>query len=165
MSLERLWAGWRAGYVSDPKTGDTDTACVMCKIVAATDDEAALVLERTPETIAVMNLYPYGSGHLMVAPTRHAAGFEDLDDHELIEVARAQVRALRAIRAAYRPDGVNLGVNIGRAAGAGIPGHLHVHLLPRWNGDTNFMTAVAETRVMAEDLKTGYEKLRAVWAQ
>ena len=163
MSLERLWAGWRAGYVSDPKTGATETACVMCEIVAATDDEAALVLERTPETIAVMNLYPYGSGHLMVAPTRHVAGFEDLDDRELIEVARAQVRALRAIRAAYSPDGMNLGVNIGRAAGAGIPGHLHVHLLARWNGDTNFMTAVAETRVMAEDLPTGYQKLKAVW--
>jgi ATP adenylyltransferase len=165
VSLERLWAGWRAGYVSDPKTGDADTACVMCKIVAATDDEAALVLERSPETIAVMNLYPYGSGHLMVAPTRHVAGFEDLDDDELIAVARAQVRALRAIRAAYEPDGVNIGVNIGRAAGAGIPGHLHVHLLPRWNGDTNFMTAVAETRVMAEDLHTGYDKLKAVWGQ
>ena len=163
MSLERLWAGWRAGYVSDPKTGRSDTACVMCKIVAATDDEAALVLERTPETIAVMNLYPYGSGHLLVAPTRHVAGFEDLNDDELVAVARAQVRALRAIRAAYNPDGVNLGVNIGRAAGAGIPDHLHVHVLPRWTGDTNFMTTVAEARVMAEDLKTGYDKLKAAW--
>jgi ATP adenylyltransferase len=163
VSLERLWAGWRAGYVSDPKTGRSDTACVMCKIVAATDDEAALVLERTPETIAVMNLYPYGSGHLLVAPTRHVAGFEDLHDDELVAVARAQVRALRAIRAAYNPDGVNLGVNIGRAAGAGIPDHLHVHVLPRWTGDTNFMTTVAEARVMAEDLRTGYDKLKAAW--
>ena len=91
MSLERLWAGWRASYVSDPETGRTDNGCVMCKLVAATDDAAALVLERTPETIAVMNLYPYGSGHLMVAPTRHAASFEDLNDDELIAVARAQV--------------------------------------------------------------------------
>ena len=163
MSLERLWAGWRAGYVADPKTGRSDTECVMCKIVAATDDEAALVLERTPETIAVMNLYPYGSGHLWVAPTRHVASLEDLDDHEGVELARAQVRALRAIRAAYAPDGVNLGVNVGRAAGAGIPDHLHVHVLPRWSGDTNFMTAVAEARVMAEDLKTGYDKVKAAW--
>ncbi len=163
MSLERLWAGWRASYVSDPKTGSTDDGCVICKLVAATDDRAALVLERTPETIAVMNLYPYGSGHVMVAPTRHAASFEDLDGDELNAVTRAQVRALRAIRAAYNPDGMNLGVNIGRAAGAGVPGHLHVHLLPRWSGDTNFMTSVAEARVMAEDLTTGYEKLKAVW--
>jgi ATP adenylyltransferase len=165
VSLERLWAGWRAGYVSDPETGSTDTECVMCKIVGVTDDEAALVLERTPETVAVMNLYPYGSGHLLVATTRHAASFEDLNDDELVAVARAQVRALRAIRAAYNPDGVNLGVNIGRAAGAGIPDHLHVHVLPRWTGDTNFMTAVAEARVMAEDLQTGYDKLKAVWAR
>jgi ATP adenylyltransferase len=135
----------------------------MCSLVAATDHEAALVLERTPETVAVMNLYPYGSGHLMVAPARHAASFEDLDDHEVVEVARAQVRALRAIRAAYAPDGVNIGVNIGRAAGAGVPGHLHVHLLPRWNGDTNFMTTVAEVRVLPEDLQTGYDKLKAAW--
>ena len=165
MSLQRLWAGWRASYVSDPKTGSTDNGCVFCKLVAATDDAAALVLERTPETIVVMNLYPYGSGHLMVAPTRHAASFEDLNDDELMAVARAEVRALRAVRAAYNPDGFNLGVNIGRAAGAGVPGHLHEHVLPRWNGDTNFMTSVAEARVMAEDLRTGFEKLKAVWDQ
>ena len=165
MSLERLWAGWRASYVSDPDTGSSDNGCVMCNLVAATDDAAALVLERTPETIVVMNLYPYGSGHLMVAPTRHAASLEDLNDDELVAVARAQVRALRAIRIAYGPDGFNLGVNIGRAAGAGVPGHLHVHVLPRWNGDTNFMTAVAEVRVMAEDLETGYKKLKAAWDQ
>jgi ATP adenylyltransferase len=163
VSLERLWAGWRASYVSDPKTGSADDGCVFCKLVAATDDKAALVLERTPETIVVMNLYPYGSGHLMVAPTRHAAGFEDLSDDELIAVSRTQVRALRAIRVAYSPDGMNLGVNIGRAAGAGVPGLLHVHLLPRWSGDTNFMTRVAEVRVMAEDLVTGYDKLKAAW--
>jgi len=163
LSLERLWAGWRASYVSDPKTGRTDNECVFCKLVAATDDAAALVLERTPETIVVMNLYPYGSGHLMVAPTRHVPSFEDLNDDELVAVARAQVRALRAVRAAYNPDGCNLGVNIGRAAGAGVPGHLHEHVLPRWSGDTNFMTTVAEARVMAEYLRTGYDKLKAVW--
>ena len=146
MSLERLWAGWRASYVSDPKTGRTDNGCVICKLVAATDDKAALVLERTPLTITVMNLYPYGSGHLMVAPTRHVASLEDLTESELLAVSQGQVRALRAIRAAYRPDGVNLGVNIGRAAGAGVPDHLHVHVLPRWSGDTNFMTSVAEAR-------------------
>jgi ATP adenylyltransferase len=161
--LERLWAGWRNDYVSDPKTGRTDTACVICNLVAATDDVEALVLERTPETITVLNLYPYGSGHLMVAPTRHAASLEDLDDDELIALSRGQVRALRAVRAAYSPDGVNLGVNIGRAAGAGVPTHLHVHVLPRWSGDTNFMTTVAEVRVLPESLGTAYDKLKAVW--
>ena len=140
-----------------------DAACVLCELVKATDDAEALVLERTSETITVMNLYPYGSGHLMVAPVRHAAAFDDFSDAENIAIARAQVRALRAIRAAYEPDGVNIGANLGRAAGAGIPGHLHVHVLPRWNGDTNFMTAVAEARVLPESLRTGYDKLKSVW--
>jgi ATP adenylyltransferase len=132
-------------------------------LVAATDDAEALVVERTPQTIVVMNLYPYGSGHLMVAPTRHVASLEDLTDDELVALSRAQVRALRAIRAAYTPDGVNFGANIGRAAGAGVPTHLHVHVLPRWSGDTNFITTIAEVRVMPEDLRTGYDKLRAAW--
>jgi ATP adenylyltransferase len=163
VTIERLWAGWRSGYVSDPNTGRADIPCVICRLVAATDDAEALVLERAPHTIAVLNLYPYGSGHLMVAPTRHVPSFEDLEDEELIELSRAQVRALRAVRAAYAPDGVNLGVNIGRAAGAGVPTHLHVHVLPRWSGDTNFTTTIAEVRVMPEDLRTSYDKLLAAW--
>ena len=163
MSLDRLWAGWRNEYVSHPDTGRTDTACVFCNLIAATDDRAALVLERTPQTITVMNLYPYGSGHLMVAPIAHVASFEDLSDDDLVALSRAQVRALRAIRAAYTPDGVNLGANIGQAAGAGIPTHLHVHVLPRWSGDTNFITTVAEVRVLPESLTTGYDKLKAAW--
>jgi ATP adenylyltransferase len=163
VSLDRIWAGWRTEYVSHPDTGRTDTACVICNLVAATDDREALVLERTPETITVMNLYPYGSGHLMVAPVAHLASFEDLTDDGLLAVSQAQVRALRAIRAAYDPGGMNLGVNIGRAAGAGVPAHLHVHVLPRWSGDTNFMTSVAEARVLPESLATGYDKLKAVW--
>ncbi len=163
MPLERLWADWRSSYVSDPQTGRDDKECVFCALADAADDAAALVLERTVSTLAVMNLYPYGSGHLMVAPRRHVATFEDLADDEIVELTRAQVRALRAVRAAYSPDGVNVGANLGRAAGAGIPGHLHVHVLPRWNGDTNFMTSIAEVRVLPESLATGYEKLRAAW--
>src|SRR5437016_2690743 len=162
MSLDRLWADWRSAYVSGGD-GRADVGCVICNLVNAPDDTEALVLERTPETITVMNLYPYGSGHLMVAPVRHAAAFDDFSDAENVAIARAQVRALRAIRAAYRPDGVNLGANLGKAAGAGIPGHLHVHVLPRWTGDTNFMTSVAETRVLPEDLRTSWEKVRAAW--
>jgi len=163
VSLDRLWADWRASYVSNPDLGREDLGCVICNLVNATDDAAALVLERTPTTITVMNLYPYGSGHLMVAPVRHVASYEDLEDTENIDLARAQLRALRAIRAAYNPEGANVGANLGRAGGAGVPGHLHVHLLPRWSGDTNFMTSVAETRVLSEGLQTGYEKLKEVW--
>ena len=163
--LERLWAGWRTEYVSDPSTGRTDTACVFCNLIAATDDREALVLERGPRTITVLNLYPYGSGHLMVAPLAHVAPLEDLDDDDVVALARAEVRALRAIRAAYSPDGVNVGMNIGRAAGAGVPTHVHVHELPRWTGDTNFMTTTAEVRVLPEALGTSYDKLKAVWPE
>src|SRR5262245_45680245 len=161
--LDRLWAGWRAEYVADPNTGRDDQGCVVCRLVEATDDVEALVLERTDESITVMNLFPYGSGHLMVAPVRHVASLVDLTDDENISVARAEVRALHAIRSAYDPDGVNVGANLGRAAGAGVPGHVHVHVLPRWSGDTNFMTTVAEVRVLPESLRVGYDKLKAVW--
>jgi ATP adenylyltransferase len=163
VGLQRLWADWRSAYVSNADAQRDKVGCVFCNLVAATDDAEALVLERTPETITVMNLYPYGSGHLMVAPTRHAAAFDDFDDDVNVAIARAQVRALRAIRAAYSPDGVNTGANHGRAAGAGVPGHLHVHLLPRWEGDTNFMTSIGEARVLPESLRTGYDKLKAAW--
>jgi len=160
MALERIWADWRSDYVTTAGTGE---GCVICNLVNATDDAEALVLERTPSTITVMNLYPYGSGHLMVAPARHVPSFLDLDDDETVDVARAQRRALQAIDAAYHAEGANVGANLGRAAGAGVPGHLHVHVLPRWSGDTNFMTAIAETRVLPESLRVGYDKLKAVW--
>ena len=160
MALDRLWADWRSDYVA---TADTGEGCVLCNLVNAEDDADALVLERTEETITVMNLYPYGSGHLMVAPVRHVASFLDLDDDETIALAQAQRRALRAIDAVYHAEGANVGANLGRAAGAGVPGHLHVHVLPRWSGDTNFMTSIAETRVLPESLRAGYDKLKAAW--
>jgi ATP adenylyltransferase len=163
MSLDRLWADWRASYVAAPPTVTYTHGFVMCKLVAAHYAAAALVLERTPHTITVMNLYPYGSGHLMVAPVRHVPSYVDLDDDELVTLARAQVRALQAVRSAYTPDGCNTGANIGRAGGAGVPNHLHVHVLPRWTGDTNFMTAIGEVRVLPESLQAGYQKLREVW--
>ena len=122
------------------------------------------MLERTDTTFTVMNVYPYRSGHLMVAPLRHVASLADLDRRRGgRRSCAAQVRAVRAIRAAYAPDGINVGANLGRAAGAGIPGHLHVHVLPRWTGDTNFMTTVAEARVLPESLRDGYDKLAAAW--
>jgi ATP adenylyltransferase len=135
----------------------------MCRLATADDDEAALVVERTPTTVTAMNLFPYTSGHLMVLPVRHLAALEELTDDEQADVARAQVRAVLALKVAYAPDGVNVGLNLGAAAGAGIVDHLHVHVLPRWVGDTNFMTTVAESRVLPEDLRAGYAKLRSSW--
>jgi ATP adenylyltransferase len=162
--LERLWAGWRSSYVSAVDSAPSD-GCVFCHLVQADDERAALVVEKTDTTVTAMNLYPYGSGHLLVAPRRHLADLEALTDAEASDFVRAQQRAVRALKAAYAPDGLNLGANLGRAAGAGIPQHLHVHVLPRWSGDTNFMTAVAEVRVLPEDLTTGYDKIRAAWPQ
>jgi ATP adenylyltransferase len=163
MTLERLWADWRAEYVVNADGLLAEHGCVMCNLVSATDDAEALVLERTETTITVMNLFPYGSGHLMVAPVRHVASFLDLADDETTALARAQTRALRAVQDAYAPEGANVGANLGRAAGAGVPGHLHVHVLPRWSGDTNFMTSIAEVRVLPESLRAGYDKLLANW--
>src|SRR5919199_1141620 len=131
--LERIWAGWRSDYVSNvANEPPRDDGCVFCRLAAADDRRAALVLEKTETSLTVMNLYPYGSGHLLIAPRRHVADLESLDDREATEFVRAQQRAIRALKTAYGPDGLNLGANLGRAAGAGIPSHLHVHVLPRW---------------------------------
>jgi ATP adenylyltransferase len=168
VSLDRLWAGWRSTYVSE-LADLPDVECFLCALCALPEETtysaATLVLERTGGTITVMNLYPYGSGHLLVAPCRHEANLEDLDVTEAGALMEATRRAVRAIKGAYGPDGVNVGLNLGAAAGAGVPGHLHVHALPRWQGDTNFMTAVGEVRVLPEDLPTGWAKLRAAWPQ
>jgi ATP adenylyltransferase len=166
VSLDRLWAGWRSRYVSE-LAGPPHTDCYLCALCALPGDSVysseTLVLERTDTTLTVMNLYPYGSGHLLVAPCRHEAELEVLNESEAAALMEAVRRAVRAVKRAYEPDGVNVGINLGAAAGAGVPGHLHVHALPRWQGDTNFMTAVAEVRVLPEDLATGWAKLRAAW--
>jgi ATP adenylyltransferase len=166
--LDRLWAGWRSRYVSE-LAGGADVECFLCALCALPEATAfsaeTLLLERTDFTVTVMNLYPYGSGHLLVAPCRHEADLEALRDDEADALMAATRRGVRAIKATYGPDGVNVGMNLGAAAGAGVPGHLHVHALPRWQGDTNFMTAVAEVRVLPEDLATGWAKLRAHWPQ
>ena len=164
MTLERLWSGWRAAYVTGA-TGELEGAgegCLFCRLVELDDDEA-YILERTEHTYTVLNAYPYTSGHLMVAPTRHEPDVEGLTEPEALAVFGALQRGVVAMKAALAPEGVNLGANLGRSAGAGVPGHVHLHALPRWTGDTNFMTAVAEARVLPEDLRTTWERLRAVW--
>jgi diadenosine tetraphosphate (Ap4A) HIT family hydrolase len=164
LTLERLWAGWRAAYVASaamtPSTGAHD--CLFCALAAA-DPEEALVVARDYLVFAVMNAFPYTSGHLMIAPLRHEAELEDLKPDEATALMSMTQDAVVALKAAYTPDGLNVGINIGRTAGAGVPGHVHLHALPRWDGDTNFMTTVAEARVLPEDLRTSWEKLRAAW--
>ena len=166
-SLERIWAGWRSAYI-EGVTGQPGRpgGCVFCGILASgLPDEETHVLWRHPEdsAVAILNAYPYGSGHLMVMPTRHTASPEDLSAAESAALWQGITEAVAALRSAYRPDGLNLGANLGRAAGAGIPDHFHMHALPRWSGDTNFMTSVAEARVLPEPLSASWEKITGAW--
>lgn len=166
MSLERIWAGWRTTYIDEvatqaPPEGDHD--CLFERLAAATPDAEGLILARNVHAFAVMNAYPYTSGHLMVAPLRHEATLAGLSRDEAAAVMALVQDANTAVLAAYAPDGINVGANIGRAAGAGVPGHVHIHVLPRWTGDTNFLTTIAEARVLPEPLTKSYDKLRAVW--
>jgi ATP adenylyltransferase len=162
MTLERLWAGWRASYIETVVTEPEGFDCLFCRLARA-DEETGLVLERNELAYAVLNAYPYTSGHLMVAPMRHEGELDGLDRDEAMALITMTQRATTAVRAAYGPEGLNVGMNLGRAAGAGVPGHLHVHVLPRWSGDTNFMTSVAETRVLPEALSRSHERLREAW--
>jgi ATP adenylyltransferase len=159
--LERLWAGWRSEYVGGPSSGDDEPGdrCVLCRVIA----DGEHVVWRGDVVAVILNAFPYTSGHVLVLPARHVGTPEDLEPEEAAELWRAVTDGVTAIRAAYQPQGLNIGANIGEAAGAGVPGHFHVHALPRWNGDTNFMTSVAEARVMPEALPVTLDKLRAAW--
>ncbi len=161
MTLEHLWAGWRDEYVSGA-SGDKTRECVLCRLANSSDEEARIV-HRAEQKFVVMKAYPYTSGHVMVVPNRHVGELELLSADEMAELWTLTTDAVKAIKAAFSPGGINVGVNLGRAAGAGFVDHLHVHVVPRWNGDTNFMTTLADTRVLPEALITSAEKLRASW--
>jgi len=166
-SLEQLWAGWRHEYVAaatDEERRGAQVECVFCRIaVSGPPSIDNLVVWRGERSYAVLNAYPYASGHLLVMPVRHVGELGELTSEEFAELWAGVGEAVAAINAAYDPDGVNMGANLGRAAGAGIPGHLHVHVLPRWSGDTNFMTTVAGVRVMPESLTVGWQRLHDAW--
>jgi len=159
--LDRLWAPWRIEYIEAPHP--LDEGCVFCDKLALGDDEQALILARAGRAFAMLNAYPYNPGHLMVAPLRHIGGLEDLDAAELADVDGLLQRSLGALKKASVPDGFNVGLNLGRVAGAGVLGHVHWHVVPRWNGDTNFMAVVGEVRVLREALSATYAKLRPLF--
>ncbi len=156
-SLERLWAPWRAPYLD--RSGEA-TGCLFCRVAAARDDRVHLVLARRPHALLMLNRYPYTGGHLMVAVRAHRAHFAQLSSAERTDLLELAALAEQALQAEYRPHGMNFGVNVGRVAGAGFPGHLHLHVVPRWDGDTNFMAAVGETRVIPEALGRTWTRLR-----
>ncbi len=155
--MERLWSPWRMEYIEAAK--DDPDGCIFCDLPAKGDDAATLILSRGERAFVLMNSFPYNPGHLMVAPFRHAGDFEELHDDELADIDALLKRSLRALREEMEPQGFNIGMNLGRVAGAGIPDHVHWHVVPRWNGDTNFMPVVGQTRVLPELLEETYRKL------
>lgn len=168
--LDRLWAGWRSTYIqsatADPSVLGADGAgrTLFERILhSGRPDDETFILWRGEWCFALLNAYPYGTGHLLVLPQRAVADLEDLDHREAAELWAGVRAAVVAVKAAYRPDGVNLGANLGTGAGAGVPDHLHIHVLPRWVADSNFMTAVAEARVLPEPLDETWRKLREAW--
>ncbi|MGI8919550.1 MAG: HIT family protein [Pyrinomonadaceae bacterium] len=159
--MDRLWSPWRGEYIASVGASDSSASCVFCEIQTdPSNDQRNFVLHRARLNFVVLNIHPYSSGHLLIVPNEHAAELRAVSKETSDELMDLTKRAEAAIRGAYQPDGINVGMNLGRAAGAGIAGHIHVHMLPRWNGDTNFMTTVGETRVLPEDLSTTYCKLR-----
>lgn len=166
--MDRLWAGWRSSYIESVADGDAssgdDGRSVFTRILeSGLPDDATHIVWRGRIVFAILNRYPYISGHLLVMPYREVGALEDLTADEHAELWSVVTDAVRAVKAAYRPDGINLGMNLGAAAGAGVPNHLHVHVMPRWGADSNFMTSVAETRVLPEALPDTWRKLRAAW--
>ena len=158
--MGRLYAPWRSVYLMS----EHGEGCLFCRFSAESADRANLILERGTGWFVIINRFPYTSGHVMVVCNRHVDRMSDFDPQEGAELMRLLARCERALTRAYAPDGVNVGANLGRSAGAGIEGHFHMHLVPRWQGDTNFMSSVGETRVVSEDLNETYDKLRAALA-
>jgi ATP adenylyltransferase len=156
--MERLWAPWRIVYIEQAE--DKEKGCIFCTKPAEERDRDNLILYRGETAFVMMNCFPYNPGHLMVAPFKHTADLYDLDDRELLEIQALTRYIIRVLREMMNPDGLNMGVNLGRTAGAGIVDHVHWHVVPRWNGDTNFMPVLADTKVLPEALESTYEKLR-----
>ena len=159
--MDYLWTPWRYRYIADAAK---DEGCIFCEAATANDDARTLVVLRGSKNFVILNRYPYTSGHVMVVPYAHVAELAVAEADTLAEMMRLAQRVQVALGMTYHPEGYNLGMNLGRAAGAGITGHLHLHVLPRWAGDTNFMTVAGETRVEPEELSTTFERLRKALA-
>jgi ATP adenylyltransferase len=150
-----LWAPWRMAYIGGPRT----EGCLLCDLPREADDRQHLILFRGPRSYVVMNLYPYTSGHLMIVPYRHGADIAELSDADAMELMQEVRRVARVLRQAFGAEGFNVGLNLGKVAGAGVLDHLHMHVVPRWAGDTNFMPVLADTKVMPDYLEATYDKL------
>ena len=156
MANHRIWAPWRLRYVS---TASKQQECVFCAKPAEGDDRRALIVHRGERCYVILNLYPYTSGHLMVAPFEHVGRLQDIEAEVTAEMMDLAQQAIRKMESVYGPEGFNLGVNQGRVAGAGVEGHIHLHVVPRWAGDNNYMPVLADTRVMPQSLEETYDAL------
>lgn len=160
--MQRLWAPWRMEYIG----GEQRPGCLFCRVIEHPDDEdAQLVVWRPEGAIVMLNKFPYNAGHTMVAPAAHLPGLENLDEQQTTYLMRAVRRTIEVLRETMNPEGFNVGANIGRAAGAGIPNHVHLHVVPRWNGDTNFMPVLDDVKVVNEALTRTAAKLREAFVQ
>ena len=162
MANQRIWAPWRLAYVKDAAKDD-ELECIFCTKPASDDDEANLIVHRGERCFVILNLFPYTNGHLMVAPYEHLGSLADLPEETTAEMMALSQRAIRVLEHAYAPHGYNVGFNQGRVAGAGVEHHIHMHVVPRWGGDTNFMPVLADTRVMPQTLEQSYEALRGAF--
>jgi ATP adenylyltransferase len=156
--MERLWAPWRMEYIDSAREGEG--GCIFCDLPAEDDDEKNYILTRTGKAFAMLNKFPYNNGHLMIAPFRHVGEVEGLEDEEALDLHHLMQKSLKALKEAMNPDGFNIGMNLGQVAGAGIPDHVHWHLVPRWSGDTNFMPVIAEAKVLSHPLQESSANLR-----
>ena len=160
--MDQLWAPWRMAYVADPKEKDkppTPEDCFLCAGIHGADDRAHLLVHRTELSVVVLNKFPYNNGHLLVAPKLHAGRPDELSPEQLLDLQLVLRKMLGILEKRMSPDGFNVGLNLGKVAGAGLPGHLHWHIVPRWNGDTNFMPVLADTKVIVQSLDALYDLL------
>lgn len=153
--MERIWAPWRTEYIGK----DHGSVCIFCDKLQSDRDRENYVLYRGDKVFVMLNLYPYNNGHLLIAPQRHVGDLTDLDKDEVLELGQVTQKMTGLLRNAFNPEGFNVGVNLGKIAGAGVPGHFHIHIVPRWGGDTNFMPVIGDVRVISEGLDLTYRKL------
>ncbi len=157
--MDQLWAPWRAAYVTAPKHPDQDDPCFICEALARKDDRANLLLLRGKHAAVFLNRFPYNNGHLLIAPISHKGRLDELSDAEILDTQHLLRRMIDVLGQTMNPGGFNVGLNLGKVAGAGLPGHLHWHIVPRWSGDTNFMPVLTDTRVIVQSLDTLYDLL------
>lgn len=166
--MKRMWSPWRAAYIetfAHPPKKRKSKKSIFLQALDAHDDDKHFIVWRGKHCFVIMNLYPYNSGHMMIVPYRQVARFDELTDAELLDMMKTMRKAIQALDETMRPEGFNFGANLGRASGAGIDEHVHFHIVPRWNGDTNFMPVLAETKVISEDMRVTLQKLRCAFGR